>query len=121
MKITGLNHANITIPRQAEAEARQFYCGVLGLVEIEKPPSLQANGGLWLMAGVMPIHISIEDGFDRHQTRAHLAYEVDDLAAWQNRLESVGMQVQPNIPFPGYIRIMFRDPFGNRVELIQRA
>ena len=119
MKITGLQHANITIPLQAEEEARQFYCELLGLVEIEKPLSLKANGGVWLIAGGMPIHISTEDGVNRHQTRAHLAYEVDDLATWQQRLDQAGIQAKPNTPFPGYIRVMLRDPFGNRVELIQ--
>ena len=119
MKIIGLNHANVTIPGGAEAEARAFYCELLGLVELEKPASLQANGGLWLLAGMMPVHISVEDGVDRHKTRAHLAYEVDDLAAWQSRLEEAGFAVKPNTSFPGYTRVMLRDPFGNRVELIQ--
>ena len=29
--IVGLHHAQITVPVGAEAEARHFYCGVLGL------------------------------------------------------------------------------------------
>ena len=43
MKILGmptvrrLHHAQITVPKGAEAAARAFYCGVLGLREIAKP------------------------------------------------------------------------------------
>lgn len=119
MKIVGLHHVNLTIPVGAEAEARAFYCGVLGLVEVEKPEALRANGGFWLLAGVRSIHISVEDGVNRHQTKAHFAYEVDDLALWRAHLEKAGLATTPNTPFPGYVRVMLRDPFGNRVELIQ--
>ena len=43
--ILGLHHAQITIPNGAEKEAKQFYCNVLGLEEIEKPKSLKGRGG----------------------------------------------------------------------------
>ena len=119
MKITGLNHANITVPCGAEDEARRFYCQLLGLTEVGKPDALKLNGGLWVMAGTMPVHIGVEDGVLRHKTKVHLAYEVDDLASWQAHLQQAGIEAQPNTPFPGYVRIMLRDPFGTRVELIQ--
>ena len=38
--ITAIHHVQITIPPGAEDQARAFYCGVLGLREIEKPASL---------------------------------------------------------------------------------
>ena len=46
--ITRLHHAQVTVPPGAEEEARRFYCGFLGLTEIEKPEALQPRGGLWL-------------------------------------------------------------------------
>jgi catechol 2,3-dioxygenase-like lactoylglutathione lyase family enzyme len=121
MKILDLHHAQITVPKGMEEEARRFYCEMLGLPEIEKPASLQGRGGFWLQAGSKEVHVGTEDGVDRSQTKAHLAYLVDDLEAWKKCLNENGIKVLESIPIPGYDRLEFRDPFGNRVELIQRT
>ena len=42
--IFGLHNAQITIPKGAEKEGKQFYCNVLGLEEIEKPELLKDRG-----------------------------------------------------------------------------
>ncbi len=81
--IHGLHHAQITIPKHAETEARNFYTGVLGFEEIDKPKSLAGRGGFWMIAGESTIHVGTEDGVDRHATKAHLAYEIHDLALWR--------------------------------------
>jgi catechol 2,3-dioxygenase-like lactoylglutathione lyase family enzyme len=117
--IIRLHHAQITIPRGAENEGRSFYCGVLGLPEIPKPESLQHRGGFWVQVGDTEIHIGVENGVDREATKAHLAYQVNDLEGWRVRLEQHGMLIVDSIPIPGYERFEFRDPFGNRVEMIQ--
>ncbi|SEM89346.1 VOC family protein [Lihuaxuella thermophila] len=121
MKILDLHHAQITVPKGMEKQARRFYCGVLGLPEIEKPASLQGRGGFWLRAGEKEVHVGTEDGVDRSKTKAHLAYLVDDLSAWRKCLQENGVQVLESVPIPGYERLEFRDPFGNRVELIQQT
>lgn len=120
-RITTVNHAQITIPPGAEAAAtaRHFYITVLGLTEIAKPEALRANGGFWLLAGSFPVHIGVEDGIDRARSKAHLAYEVDDLAAWREHLTGRGIETTDNTPIPGFVRCMARDPFGNRIEFIQ--
>ena len=118
-RILRLHHAQITVPKGQELAARAFYCGVLGLSEMEKPASLQGRGGLWLALGDIQIHIGTEDGIDRPATKAHLAYEVDDLAGWRQRLQAAGATILESIPIPGYERFEFRDPFGNRVEFIR--
>lgn len=117
--IIGIHHVQITIPIGAEAEARAFYCTLLGLEEIAKPESLAARGGLWLAAGDRQVHIGTEDGVERLHTKAHIAYAVNDLAACRARLEGAGIAIIEGIPIPGYTRFEFRDPFGNRVELIE--
>jgi catechol 2,3-dioxygenase-like lactoylglutathione lyase family enzyme len=119
MKILDLHHAQITIPQGAEQEARQFYCGVLGLLEIEKPHTLKGRGGFWVKAGSKEVHVGVEEGIDRHRTKAHLAYFVDNLDAWEERLTQLGISVQHSVPIPGYARFEIRDLFGNRIELIQ--
>ena len=48
MAIHRINHVQITVPKGAEAEARAFYCDLLGLREIAKPQSLEGRGGFWL-------------------------------------------------------------------------
>ena len=120
MPILRLHHAQITIPRGAEEQARQFYCGLLGLPEIEKPDSLKARGGFWLQVGQQQVHVGTEDGVDRQASKAHLAYQVDDVHAWQHLLEEHGIAILDGIPIPGFDRIEIRDPFGNRLEFIQQ-
>ena len=118
-KILRLHHVQITIPKGAEAQGREFYCGILGLQEIEKPGSLKPRGGFWLQLGKIQIHIGTEDGVDRMATKAHLAYQVSDLAVWRSKLRERGIEIKQSLPIPGYRRFEIRDPFGNRIEFIQ--
>ena len=118
--IIGIHHAQITIPKGHEQPARDFYCGILGLKEIQKPQSLQERGGFWLQVGDKQVHIGVEDGVNRNRTKAHVAYEVSDLEKWRERIASRGIEMLTGEPIPGYDRFEFRDPFGNRVEMIQR-
>jgi catechol 2,3-dioxygenase-like lactoylglutathione lyase family enzyme len=117
--ILGLHHVQITIPPGAEAAARGFYCGVLGLVEIEKPDSLKSRGGFWLAVGDRRVHVGVDEGVDRQATKAHVAYTVDNLETCRARLTAAGIEVENGIAIPGCVRFEFRDPFGNRVEMIQ--
>lgn len=119
MSILGLHHTQITIPRGAEEEGRRFYCDLLKLPEIDKPESLQKRGGFWLQVGDRQVHVGTEDGVERKATKAHIAYQVSDLAFWQERLQENGITLLDSVPIPGYNRFEFRDPFGNRVEFIQ--
>ena len=120
MKVLELHHAQITIPRGTEALARMFYCELLGLEEVEKPASLAGRGGFWLQCGEQQIHLGTEDDVDRPATKAHLAYEVDDLDGFAEVLAERDIPIAMGVPIPGYRRFEFRDPFGNRVEMIQR-
>ena len=120
MTVLKLHHAQVSIPASSEEEARAFYCGTLGLQEIPKPKSLEGRGGFWAQLGESQIHFGAEDGVDRRATRAHLAYEVSDLEGWIKKLSELGIESLLGIPIPGFIRIEFRDPFGNRLEFLQR-
>ncbi len=119
--VVRLHHAQITIPSgdEAEQQARDFYCRLLGLREIEKPESLRGRGGLWVELGEVQIHLGVEDSEARRQTKAHIAYQVTDLDYWAARLQENGITPEESIPIPGYRRFEFRDPFGNRVEFIE--
>lgn len=119
MRITRLNHVQITIPKGAEEPAQAFCCGLLGLREIEKPDSLKNRGGFWLQVAEQQVHVGVEDGVDRHATKAHIACEVDDIAWWQRHIADSGIEIGDSVPIPGFERFEIRDPFGNRVEFIQ--
>ncbi|MEI7488076.1 MAG: hypothetical protein WCJ72_11835, partial [Chryseobacterium sp.] len=71
--IKRLDHVDIIIPKDGEDEARQYYCGILGMREIEKPEILKKNGGLWLQLDGSQVHLSYEkkEGVDPRKTKAH--------------------------------------------------
>ncbi|HKP67743.1 MAG TPA: VOC family protein [Pyrinomonadaceae bacterium] len=117
--IIQIHHAQITIPRGAEDQAREFYCDVLGLQEIPKPDELVRRGGFWLEVGDRQLHIGTEDDVDRNVTKAHVAYLVDDLEAARERLATAGVGVADGIQIAGCRRFEFRDPFGNRIEFLE--
>ncbi|MED1601935.1 VOC family protein [Alkalihalophilus marmarensis] len=117
--ILGVDHVQITIPKGAEEEGKSFYCDILGLKEVEKPDSLKGRGGFWLEAGSLQVHVGTEEGFDRLSTKAHVAYQVDDISFWRDRLSENKIEIFDSVPIPGFERFEFRDPFGNRVEMIQ--
>ena len=122
-RLLGVHHVQITVPRGQEEAARRFYCEVLDMREVPKPQALAGRGGFWLSAGgdgADPlVHLGTEEGVDRTATKAHVAYEVRDLPAWKRRLQQHGIRPVDSIPIPGFDRFEFRDPFGNRVEIIE--
>lgn len=118
--IKAAHHVQISIPVETEDEAREFYCGILGMTEIPKPEALQGRGGFWLELDGFQIHFGTEDGIDRAKTKGHVAYLVTDLDGWREKLTAHGCTIKEGIPIPHYRRFEFRDPFGNRVEFLER-
>lgn len=120
MKIEKINHVQISVPVRSEEEVRRFYCGVLGLEEVPRPEALHGRGGLWLSFGDEMLHFGTETVEDRAASKRHVAFEVTDLEEARRELEKAGVRVIEAIAIPGYDRFEFRDPFGNRIELMQR-
>jgi catechol 2,3-dioxygenase-like lactoylglutathione lyase family enzyme len=119
MKITRLDHVQLTVPPGEVETAKAFYVGVLGLIEIEKPDALKPRGGFWILAGDRQVHIGAESGVERFKTKAHVAFEVEDLRAARVELTAVGIEIVESVAIPGVNRFEFRDPFGNRLEFLQ--
>jgi catechol 2,3-dioxygenase-like lactoylglutathione lyase family enzyme len=117
MGVTALHHVQLAIPRGKEDEARAFYVGVLGFTEVPKPANLAARGGLWLTSGAADVHLGVEADF-RPARKAHPALLVDDLDAM--RVACAGHLLPVDEPLEGYDRAYVADPFGNRIELLQR-
>ena len=113
-----LHHVQLTMPRGAEDAARGFFVGVLGMTELEKPPSLAARGGAWFAGGAVELHLGVEEPFQPAR-KAHPGVLVQDLDELATRLTSSGAQVVWDDDLPADRRIYVNDPFGNRLEFLQ--
>jgi catechol 2,3-dioxygenase-like lactoylglutathione lyase family enzyme len=118
MKILRLDHVQLAIPPDGEAAARHFYGGVLGLAEVPKSAAMRARGGLWFDAGTFQIHLGVEPGM-RPSEKMHPALVVTELPAWRQRLLDAGFEWRDADDLPGLRRGHTKDPFGNRIELVE--
>ena len=119
MTIIGIDHVQLAMPHGGEDQARRFYGGVLGMEEIAKPAHLAVGGGCWFESGAARVHLGVEDGH-RPSRKAHPALLVADLVGLARRLEMAGVPFMPGKPLAGYRRGDTTDPFGNRIELMER-
>jgi catechol 2,3-dioxygenase-like lactoylglutathione lyase family enzyme len=117
-RLVGLHHVQLAMPPDEEEEAIAFYEGVLGLEQIPKPPELSPRGGVWFRSGDLEVHLGIEEGF-HPAMKAHPAFLVEDLERVRARVEMSGFKAIDSVPIPGHRRVYVRDPFGNRLELIE--
>lgn len=117
--IVGLDHVQLAMPVGGEDAARAFYGGVLGLIEREKPSHLAVRGGCWFAGLGVELHLGVEEAF-RPAAKAHPALLVGDLAAAREILARHGIGFMEGEPLQGYVRGDVRDPFGNRIELMQQ-
>lgn len=120
MKILSIDHVQIAMPASGEESARAFYMDVLGFIEIPKPAELAKRGGVWLQSENVQLHLGIEPNF--HPARkAHPAFIVNDLNSLITKAQSSGYEIdttQP--PLDGFKRAHVFDPFGNRIELMEK-
>ncbi|OCP07560.1 MULTISPECIES: VOC family protein [unclassified Ensifer] len=108
------------MPEGGEDAARGFYGGLLGLTEVAKPANLLVRGGCWFEQGGIRLHLGIERDFVPAR-KAHPAFLADDLDRLILRLEAGGVEIAYDEPLAGYFRCYVSDPFGNRIELMQRT
>jgi catechol 2,3-dioxygenase-like lactoylglutathione lyase family enzyme len=118
MAIVGIEHVQLAMPPGREVEARAFYSGLLGIPEVPKPAELARRGGAWFEDGAVKIHLGVEADF--HPARkAHPALLVHGLEALVERLREAGVEVLEDA-LAGHFRVYVNDPFGNRIELMER-
>jgi len=118
--LVGIDHVQLAMPPGREADAEAFYSGVLGLPRVPKPEVLAARGGCWFERAGLRVHLGVEEPFTPAR-KAHPAIAVRDLAAFVDRLRAAGVAVRPGDGVPGLQQAYVDDPFGNRIELIERA
>lgn len=110
-----IDHVLICIPPNSREAAREFYADRLGLREI---PGDHPNGALWFETGDAELHIREEDLAVGISGR-HAAFEVMDLPAAKRFLADQGIEISFSSIIEGRDRCFFRDPWGNRFELIE--
>jgi catechol 2,3-dioxygenase-like lactoylglutathione lyase family enzyme len=120
MPIVNIDHVQIAIPIASEARARAFYSDILGFTEIAKPPQMTERKSIWLVAGAVNLHLGIELDFTPAK-RAHPAFVVEGLDKILAACDRASISSKPDTSFNGFRRVHVFDPFGNRLELMERA
>ncbi|MEB2334908.1 MAG: hypothetical protein OZ914_11440 [Anaerolineaceae bacterium] len=121
MTILSIDHVQLAMPEGGEENARAFYVRVLGFVEVPKPAELAKRGGAWFESGNVQMHVGVEKDF-RPARKAHPALLVDDLDSLLEKIQVAGCEwdsSQP--PLEGFKRAHVFDPFGNRIELMEKV
>lgn len=119
MKIEKIDHVQLAMPVGKEDAARAFYGDVLGLPELTKPPHLASRGGAWFESDAVKVHLGVDPHFTPAR-KAHPAFVVRDLVELIHRCERGGYEIDEDAPLEGYVRVYIVDPFGNRLEFLER-
>lgn len=119
MRVYRIDHVQLAMPPGGEDLAVGFYEALLGLARVAKPPHLEVRGGCWFSNGDVALHLGVEADF-RPARKAHPALLVADLADLVERLRLEGVEVVTDQPLEGFDRCYVDDPFGNRIELMER-
>ena len=119
MKLIALDYVQIAIPPLSEDRARGFYVGVLGLSEVERPAVLEGRKSIWFSSGSINLHIGVEIDFVPAK-KAHPAFVVEGLDEITARCTKAGLSTRPDVPLNGFRRVHIFDPFGNRIELMEK-
>jgi len=121
MNLYSIDHIQIAMPEGEETRARAFYEGALGLCEVPKPLDLAGRGGIWFVGGTIKLHLGVEADF-RPARKAHPAFLVEGLDALLEKIRAAGFEVDTGQPaLEGYRRAHVFDPFGNRIELMEKV
>lgn len=116
--ITGLDHVQVEAPAGCEAEARAFFGAFLGLPELLKPEALRARGGAWFaLPDGRQLHVGVAPDFLPRE-KGHPALRCADLTAFQARCDAQGIEYRADAE-AGVPRVFLRDPFGNRLEVVE--
>ncbi len=116
--ITGFDHLQISFPAGRLADALAFYVDLLAFTRIEKPVGLSQSGA-WLKQGGFNLHLGEEENFQT-DGRGHPAFLVDALEPLIMRLQHADCRTRYDQGPNGFLRASAWDPFGNRIEFMQR-
>jgi len=124
-QVSGLHHVQLAAPAGSEPAMREFFAGVLGLAEVDKPGELARRGGVWFEGPGFALHVGIEKDFVPAR-KAHPGLLTDDLQELAERMSEAGYEVRHDSPLvladgPQFAHFYVDDPVGNRLEFLQRV
>lgn len=120
MRILEIDHIQLAMPEDGVDRAREFYGEVLGLEEVPRPETISRNVGLWFAAGTVRVHLGVERDFQPSK-KAHPAFVVEGATELFANCRARGFGVTEAADLEGFRRAHVYDPFGNRIEIMERA
>jgi len=121
MQIQAIHHVSLIV--NDTSRALRFYCGVLGLPQVDRPDL--GFPGAWLQVGeVQQIHLlEVENPYAQVQLPEHggrdrhIAFSITELAALAERLSADGIAYR--MSSSGRRALFCRDPDSNTLEFIE--
>jgi catechol 2,3-dioxygenase-like lactoylglutathione lyase family enzyme len=120
--ILAYDHVQVAIPTGRLDDALAFYVDVLGFTRVPKPAEMTQTGA-WLVSGAVNLHLgesSEVGGVFVAAHHAHPAMRVDNFVHLTDLAKQKGLKVRVDTGPSGYMRGSIWDPFGNRIELMQK-
>ena len=117
MTIHELNHVAIHVADVARSVA--FYRKVLRLEALPRP-AFDFPGAWFQLGALQELHLigRPHTAVAPENSNNHFALRVDDIAAWEEHLKTVGADFRPKKQRPdGAWQIFLRDPDGHFIEL----
>ena len=118
--VIALDHIQLAMPKGEERLAEEFYCDLLGFQRVNKPNHLEQRGGCWFTANGVNLHLGVDPQFVPAR-KAHPGFVVNSLATLKDRLEAAGIEIVWDTQISGFERFYASDPFGNRLEFMERV
>lgn len=115
-----IDHINIAAPMPLLEKVKAFYCTALLLEDGPRPDF--GIPGYWLYGEGRPIlHLIESDNHyrpEKPQYLDHIAFQIDDLTAYTERLDELGVEYRLNhISDFNISQVFCHDPCGNGVEV----
>lgn len=110
----------IEAPAGCEQQASAFFGDFLGMPELLKPEGLRTRGGVWFgLPDGRQLHIGVAPDFVPRE-KGHPALRCADLAAFQAHCDAHAVAYRTDAE-AGVPRVFLKDPFGNRLEVVEGA
>jgi len=113
------DHIQICVPPKRLEEAKRFYNEVMGLPLIERPAEFNGSQGYWFALADIELHIGVEAPGTK--TKRHTAIQITDIVAARQHLKKNKVEIIEGTRLPGRERFSFIDPFGNKMELLEKT
>lgn len=120
-KIIGCNHLAVCVDDLDKA--KQFYAGVLGLQELERPEFVAKHfSSVWYLLGNAELHV-VEDAKQVQSgspAGPHFAVSTNDFAGFTARVAAADIEIVfgPGKGMDDIERLVVKDPAGNVIEII---